>query len=379
MLHEILPVIGLGFSIVLIVQGLGVANTILGKTYQMIVLGGSSIALLHLYTQPTTPTFLLWLGLFLFYSIPFHYFFLVSSQLVKQRTQYLVVGFMFAIVMGTTQSSLYISNGFERFTELNQSVYIIQYLMIVISFWASCLGLILSSLFSYKLLKSNTSTSALNKLAYAVLPIIGITLVCLFNSMLSNNTVLPSQSAMQLFSLTFFITCGYMVYLRFQESWLDIFNFDFNKIEDTNMHNYHTENIQNQFNALTVEQQRSTVQRVAPTTAINQAEEFEKYLVHRMMFSEKGLTISKLAKSIAIPEYKIRHYIIDDLGYNNFNKFLNTHRVNHLKKMLKDSYDSNLPIKTLAYECGFETAETCCRVFKATVGMTPVEYRKSII
>ncbi len=58
-----------------------------------------------------------------------------------------------------------------------------------------------------------------------------------------------------------------------------------------------------------------------------------------------------------------------------FVQFLNEYRMNHAIKLL---IDTDLDIKTICYETGFNNLSNFFRVFKRTTGFTPEAYRKNL-
>ena len=73
---------------------------------------------------------------------------------------------------------------------------------------------------------------------------------------------------------------------------------------------------------------------------------YHAYYLNRVFKAKKGVTI--------------RRYIIDC-------------RINEAKVRLKNE---TTPISVIAIECGFETSSYFSRYFKASVGISPSEYRK---
>ena len=91
----------------------------------------------------------------------------------------------------------------------------------------------------------------------------------------------------------------------------------------------------------------------------------------------EGLTIGQLARSLNCQEYKLRRLINGELGFSNFNQFLNTHRINDAREMLLDPALSEQPILRIAYDLGYQTLAPFNLAFKQLVGQTPSVYRKS--
>ena len=57
-----------------------------------------------------------------------------------------------------------------------------------------------------------------------------------------------------------------------------------------------------------------------------------------------------------------------------FNEFVNTYRIEEVKKYLLQNDFSNLTISGMALEAGFNSQATFQRVFKKLEGMTPTEF-----
>ncbi|WP_448566828.1 helix-turn-helix domain-containing protein [Thalassotalea ganghwensis] len=95
-----------------------------------------------------------------------------------------------------------------------------------------------------------------------------------------------------------------------------------------------------------------------------------------LLYQQEGLTIAGFAKHLGIHEYKLRNLINGELGYRNFNDFLNYYRVNEVATKLKDSEFCTIPVLTLALESGFRSLSSFNKAFKAQHQMTPTEFRK---
>jgi AraC-like DNA-binding protein len=101
----------------------------------------------------------------------------------------------------------------------------------------------------------------------------------------------------------------------------------------------------------------------------------------RLMSDERiyrydNVTIGALATKLSIPEYRLRRLINQQLGYRNFNAFLNNHRIEEAKAALSDPSQAEVPVITIAMDAGFASLGPFNRAFKATTGITPTEYRR---
>jgi AraC-like DNA-binding protein len=94
------------------------------------------------------------------------------------------------------------------------------------------------------------------------------------------------------------------------------------------------------------------------------------------IYRHEGITIGTLATRLAVPEYRLRRLINQQLGYRNFNVFLNNHRIEEAKAALADPSQAAVPVITIAMDAGFQSLGPFNRAFKATTGVTPTEYRR---
>ena len=99
---------------------------------------------------------------------------------------------------------------------------------------------------------------------------------------------------------------------------------------------------------------------------------FEKEKVYR----EAGLTISTLAKTLNLPEYRLRAFIHKQLGFRNFNAMLHKYRIEDASVLLGDRENKNVPVLTIALSVGYQSITPFNNAFRKIKGVTPSEYRK---
>lgn len=87
------------------------------------------------------------------------------------------------------------------------------------------------------------------------------------------------------------------------------------------------------------------------------------------------LRIGDLAARLGQPEYRISQSI-SALGFRNFNRLINHHRIEHARRVLADPHDSR-SILEIAFECGFASLGPFNRAFKDEIGATPRAFRRS--
>lgn len=92
-------------------------------------------------------------------------------------------------------------------------------------------------------------------------------------------------------------------------------------------------------------------------------------------FLQSNLTIGELAKQLSLPSHQLRVVINQELGFSNFSHYLNSYRIPYICKQLKDPNKKQIPVLTLALECGYGSIAPFNRAFKQLKGVTPTQYR----
>ena len=90
--------------------------------------------------------------------------------------------------------------------------------------------------------------------------------------------------------------------------------------------------------------------------------------------AEPDLKIADVAARLGQPEYKVSQCIRAALGFANFNRLINHHRINRAMGLLSDP-DQGQPILEIAFECGFGSVGPFNRAFKDQTGLTPRAFR----
>ena len=97
----------------------------------------------------------------------------------------------------------------------------------------------------------------------------------------------------------------------------------------------------------------------------------------QQLYLEDGLTIGSLAERLGTRERVLRHVINRGLGHRNFNDFLHAWRIREACEELARPDQAQLPVLTVAMKVGYGSIGTFNRAFKARVGMTPTDFRRS--
>jgi AraC-like DNA-binding protein len=95
-------------------------------------------------------------------------------------------------------------------------------------------------------------------------------------------------------------------------------------------------------------------------------------MTEEQAYHREGLTLAELAKTLEVGEASLRVLINQELGYRNFNDFLHHYRLQEASQRLTRE---DLPILSIALECGYGSIGPFNRAFRQRFGMTPTEFR----
>lgn len=102
----------------------------------------------------------------------------------------------------------------------------------------------------------------------------------------------------------------------------------------------------------------------------------EKAMTVERAYRQDGLTIAALGQQLGLPEHRLRRLINQELGYRNFNSFLNHYRIAEVKAALADPAQAEVAVVTIALDAGFSSLGPFNRAFKAETGLTPTDFRR---
>lgn len=101
-------------------------------------------------------------------------------------------------------------------------------------------------------------------------------------------------------------------------------------------------------------------------------------IIKNQCFLENKLSIGLLSKRLGVSAYRLRIFINQKLGYNNFSSYINTFRIDAIKQAFLNPKNSHLPILTIAMNHGFNSLAPFNRAFKSIEDITPSEFRRKI-
>ncbi len=121
----------------------------------------------------------------------------------------------------------------------------------------------------------------------------------------------------------------------------------------------------------------ATSARRAPTEDDTRlAERLRQLLIDEAIDSRPELKIGDVAARLGEPEHRISQCIGTTLGFANFNRWINHHRIARAKRMLALP-DERRSILEIAFACGFASLGPFNRAFRDEVGTTPRAYRSA--
>ena len=116
--------------------------------------------------------------------------------------------------------------------------------------------------------------------------------------------------------------------------------------------------------------------RVATDDDARLAERLTRLLREEGIDREPDLRIGEVADRLGVPEYRVSQCISAAMGFPNFNRLINHHRIERAKARLADA-DDDASILEIAFDCGFGSIGPFNRAFKDQVGATPRAYRSA--
>lgn len=116
---------------------------------------------------------------------------------------------------------------------------------------------------------------------------------------------------------------------------------------------------------------------VKPNVDEPELEQIVAAMRDQQQYKDMELSIRSFADKLTIPEHRLRQHINQQLGYRNFNDFLNRYRVADAATRLRDIDEARLPILTIAMDAGYRSMTTFNKAFKSIKGVTPKEYRQN--
>ena len=100
------------------------------------------------------------------------------------------------------------------------------------------------------------------------------------------------------------------------------------------------------------------------------------FLEETKIYKDKEINLFRIAELVQL-SYRDVSKSINTVANKNFNQFLNEFRVKEAMRLIKEDSSQKYNLSWIAEEVGFNSRSTFFSVFKAIVGMTPNEFKKS--
>ncbi len=104
------------------------------------------------------------------------------------------------------------------------------------------------------------------------------------------------------------------------------------------------------------------------------ADALNRLMSEGLAYTNHDLRIADLAATLKVPEYQLRRTINRNLGYQNFNQFINRYRVEEAARRLVD--EPKTAVLNIALDVGFRSISSFNTAFRAHLKKTPTDYRK---
>lgn len=103
-------------------------------------------------------------------------------------------------------------------------------------------------------------------------------------------------------------------------------------------------------------------------------QQLERLCKEQHIYTDSALTRETIAERLGISVGYVSQ-IVNTITQDNFTNYINTYRVEAIKKMIVDPEFKNYKVLTLGLEAGFTSKTTFYTAFKKLTGLTPNEYR----
>ena len=103
----------------------------------------------------------------------------------------------------------------------------------------------------------------------------------------------------------------------------------------------------------------------------------ETFILEEKLFQNPELTLTDVAKKLKSNASVISKAINQGFGLN-FNDFINTYRIEAVKKCFENGEHKKTTLLGIAFDCGFNSKATFNRAFKKNTGLSPKDFIKQI-
>lgn len=104
--------------------------------------------------------------------------------------------------------------------------------------------------------------------------------------------------------------------------------------------------------------------------------QLDDLVIEQKIYLEPNLSIDDLAKRLGVTAHRLRAFINQTLGFQNFSTYVNSYRIAAIKQALLNPENAHVPILTIAMNHGFNSLSPFNRSFKKIENMTPKAFRQ---
>jgi len=101
-----------------------------------------------------------------------------------------------------------------------------------------------------------------------------------------------------------------------------------------------------------------------------------RLMTEERVYADHDLRVASLASRLNVPEHRLRRAINQQLGYRNFNQFVNAYRIEEAARRLESEPRS--PILTIALDVGFRSISSFNAAFRTAYHLSPSQFRAQL-
>jgi len=121
-------------------------------------------------------------------------------------------------------------------------------------------------------------------------------------------------------------------------------------------------------------QNLESIDFISELQSLESSPELKLWCIQRIELVTKDITLEEVSKEVNISPHYFSKLFKDEMG-ENFIDYLTTLHINAAKEIKS----SLLSVKEICYQIGYGDPNYFSRIFKKVVGVTPTEYRDSIL
>lgn len=103
----------------------------------------------------------------------------------------------------------------------------------------------------------------------------------------------------------------------------------------------------------------------------------EKLMQEEEVYKENLLTKERVADLLGTNRTYLSQ-VINEQTQQNFTQYVNNYRINEAIRLLSNP-ETDIPLKAVASEVGFNSMSTFYKIFQNTVGIPPKQYRNKVM